>query len=167
MIARHHEPEPSVSTAAGVGVALAGVVFVGAGLWGRREARTALARERVRYPGDASPAPVTSPARARSLAEFIRQSTVDATGGRTYAEIEPYLDANGSPTGEAAQAAKDERTGEPLSNPEAALWIQSTTLQSALMQAYMAFRLSEAMAGLGAALVAAGMGIAFAGGRGG
>jgi hypothetical protein len=103
-----------------------------------------------------------SPRRARSLAEFIRQTRVDATGGRTYAEIEPYLDANGSPTGDAAQAAKDERTGQLLSNPEASLWIQSTTLQSALMQAYMAFRLSEAMAGLGAALVTAGIGIASA-----
>jgi hypothetical protein len=93
------EPEPSVSTAAGIGVALAGAVFLGAGLWGRREARLTLGRERVRYPGEASPAPVMSPRRARSLAEFIRQTRVDATGGRTYAEIEPYLDASGSPPG--------------------------------------------------------------------
>jgi hypothetical protein len=33
------------------------------------------------------------------------------------------------------------------------------------MQAYMAFRLSEATAGIGAALVVAGIGIAAAGGR--
>ena len=162
----HNGPGPSISTVAGAGVALVGAVFVGAGLWGRRTARAALARERVRYPGDASPALVRSPGRARSLAEIIRQATVDATGGRTYAEIEPYVDADGTPTGDAAQAATDDRTGQPLPNPDASLWIQSTTLQSALMQAYIAFRLSEAMAGLGTALVAAGIGIASAGGRG-
>ena len=79
----------------------------------------------------------------------------DATAGRTYAQIEPYLDSGGAPTADSADAAKDERTGQPLANPDASLWIQSTTLQSALMQAYMAFRVSESTAALGAAEAAA------------
>ena len=110
-------------------------------------------------------AEVTSAGRARSLADFIRQSTVDATAGRTYAEIEPYLDAGGAPTADSASAARDDRTGQPLANPDASLWIQSTTLQTALMQAYMAFRVSESTAALGAVLVAAGGGLAAAGRR--
>ena len=108
---------------------------------------------------------MTSAGRARSLAEFIRQSTVDATAGLTYAQIEPYLDSNGTPTADSASAARDERTGQPLANPDASLWIQSTTLQTALMQAYMAFRVSESTAALGAAILAVGAGLAAAGRR--
>jgi hypothetical protein len=47
-----------------------------------------------------------------------------------------------------------------VANPDVDLWMQSTTLQTALMQAYMAFRLSDLMLGLGGALVLAGSGIA-------
>ncbi|MGH3143811.1 MAG: hypothetical protein ACRDO9_11890 [Gaiellales bacterium] len=80
-------------------------------------------------------------------------------------EIEPYLDTGGTPTADSANAARDERTGQPLANPDASLWIQSTTLQTALMQAYMAFRVSESTAALGVVLVAAGAGLAAAGRR--
>ena len=52
-----------------------------------------------------------------------------------------------------------------MENPDHELWIQSTTLQSALLQAYMAFRLSELTVALGAALAAAGVGLAAAGHR--
>ena len=156
----------SVATAAGFAVGLAGLVFVGTGLWGRREVGRALAEERILHPAlPAGDATVTSASRARSLAEFIRQSTVDATAGRTYAQIEPYLDSGGAPTADSANAARDERTGQPLANPDASLWIQSTTLQTALMQAYMAFRVSESTAALGAVLLAAGAGLAAAGRR--
>jgi hypothetical protein len=156
----------SVEAAAGFAVGLAGLVFVGTGLWGRREVRRALARERILHPAlpDARSA-VTSASRARSLAELIRQSTVDATAGRTYAEIEPYLDAGGAPTADSANAALDERTGQPVANPDASLWMQSTTLQTALMQAYMAFRVSESTVALGAVLVVAGAGLAASGRR--
>jgi hypothetical protein len=147
-------------------VGLAGLVFIGTGLWGRREVRQALARERIVHPGlPEGDAQVTSAGRARSLAELIRQSTIDATGGRTYAEIEPYLDTRGRPTADSESAARDERTGRPLVNPDAALWIQSTTLQNALMQAYIAFRVSESTTALGGVLVAAGAGLAAAGRR--
>jgi hypothetical protein len=153
-------------TAAGLAVGLAGFVFIGTGLWGHREVRRALARERILHPGlPEGCAAVTSATRARALAEFIRQSTIDATAGRTYAEIEPYLDSGGTPTADSASAAKDERTGQPLMNPDASLWIQSTTLQTALMQAYMAFRVSESTAALGAVLIAAGAGLAASGRR--
>jgi hypothetical protein len=155
-----------VETVGGNAVSLAGLVFVGIGLWGRREARRALARERILHPAlPEGRAAVTSAGRARSLAEFIRQATVDATAGRTYAEIEPYLDANGTPTADSANAAKDERTGQPLANPDASLWIQSTTVQTALVQAYMAFRMSESMIAVGAVLAVAGAGLAATGRR--
>lgn len=99
------------------------------------------------------------------MAEFIRRNTVDAAGGRTYAETDPYVDAGGRPTPDRGLAAKDERTGQPVENPDHALWIQSTALQTALMQAYVALRLAELTVALGASFAAAGAGIAAAGRR--
>ena len=146
---------------------LIGAAFVGVGLWGRRETSRALARERIEDPAGSaqSAAPVTTAAAARSAAELIRRNTLAATGDRTYAEIDPYLDPEGRPTSDAAAAAKDERTGAPVENPDHDLWIQSTTLQSALLQAYMAFRLSDLTVALGAALSVAGVGLVAAGRR--
>jgi hypothetical protein len=166
MMSSRVEGRSPVARRTGLAVGLVGAGFVGGGVWGRREAARALARERILHPGEGGRA-VASAGSARSLAEFIRRSTVDATGGRTFAEIEPYVDAAGTPTGDRERAARDARTGAPAENPDHDLWIQSTTLQTALMQAYMAFRISDAMAGLGAALVAVGFGLAAAGRRGG
>lgn len=153
--------------ATGLAVGSAGVGFIGVGLWGRREARRALTRERVVSGNNASAqnAFLASAGRARSMAELIRRNTVEATSGRTYAEIDPYLDAHRNTTPDAEHAAKDERTGEPIENPDHALWIQSTTLQTALMQAYMAFRLSDLTVALGASFVAVGIGLASMGRR--
>jgi hypothetical protein len=57
----------------------------------------------------------------------------------------------------------DERTTLPVENPAVKLWLQSTTLQTALMQAYLAFRLAELTAGLGAAFLAVGAALAATG----
>ena len=146
---------------------MAGAGFVAAGLWARREVRLALARERiVSVPEAGRPsAPVTTGAAARSLAEVIRKNTVEATGGLTYAEVDPYIDAEGNSTADSARAANDERSGQPLENPDHDLWVQSTTLQVALMQAYVASRLAELTVALGASLVTVGVGLAAAGRR--
>lgn len=150
--------------AVGAAVALTGVGFVGVGLWGRREVARALARERIVAAGAEPPnGPVATAAGARSLAEFIRGNTIKATGGRTYAEIGAYVGEDGQPTSDAAVALTDERTGAPVENPDHDLWIQATTLQTALMQAYTAFRLSELTVGLGASFVGIGIGLAAAG----
>ena len=163
MIASADSGGSPLLTATGAAVGLAGLVFVGVGLWARREAARALAQERISSPLDETQ--VTSGAGARSLAEFIRRNTLEATGGRTYAEVDAYLDAHGRPTPDSAVAVKDELTGRPVENPDHDLWIQSTTLQSALMQAYMASRLAELTVALGAAFVAVGAGLASAGRR--
>ena len=152
-------------SAAGVAVGLAGVGFIGAGLWARREVRLALARERiVSVPEAERPsAPVTTGAAARSLAEVIRRNTVEATGGNTYAQVAPYVDAEGNPTSDSARAAKDERSGQLIENPDHNLWVQSTTLQVALMQAYVASRLAELTIAMGASRFTVGVGLAAAG----
>ena len=156
-------------TAAGFGVGLAGVVFTLAGLWARREVGHALAEERILDPQRAGSTDqlVTTGAAARSMAEFIRKNTLAATSGRTYAETDAYVDEGGTPTSDVERAVRDERTGTPIEHPDHALWIQSTTLQTALMQAYVASRLAELTVALGASFVAVGIGLAAAGRRSG
>jgi hypothetical protein len=147
--------------ATGIAVGLAGIGCVGVGLWGRREVRRALTQERIVAGPDAGGPRglAVTGASARSMAEFIRRNTLEATGGRIYVDTDPYVDAEGKPTSDATRAAKDERTGAPLENPDHDLWIQSTTLQTALMQAYMGFRLSELTIALGVSLAVAGLGL--------
>ena len=155
----------SLPTVAGVAAGLAGGAFIGVGLWGRREVVRALALERVADDSESGPpdAVLANATGARSMAERIRQSTIEATGGRTYAETAPYVDADGEPTFETARALRDERTGQPVENPDHDLWIQSRTLQVALMQAYTAFRLAELTVALGVSFVGVGVGLAAAG----
>ena len=145
----------------GISTVVAGAGLVGVGLWARREVRTTLARERIVSSSGtgAEGTTVVCGTAARSLAELIRRSTLESADGRTYAETEPYLDCDGKPTSNREDALLDERTGEPLENPQHALWLQATTLQTALVQAYMGSRIAELTIGLGTALVAAGTGV--------
>ena len=140
----------------GIGVMLVGLGVAGVGLRSRKDVRRGLEQERIVAPGGSS---VSTASAARALAETIRQQTLGSAGGRTYAETDPYLGEDGSTTSDAANAMRNEVTGKPVDNPEVVLWIQSMTLQTALMQAYMAFRVSDLMLGLGGALVLAGTGI--------
>ncbi len=159
MLARRARADSPVQRTASAAVGLAGAGFVAVGLWARHDVRRTLAQERVSADGEGGPR-VASAAGARALAELIRRNTLEATGGQTYAEVEPYLDVEGRPTSDRARAATNELTRQPVENPDHALWIESTALQTALIQAYVAFRLAELTVALGAAFVAAGAGLA-------
>jgi hypothetical protein len=62
-------------------------------LWARRAVRRALEREQIVSTPDATPPNelVAGARAARSMAEVVRRNTADATGGRAYAEIDPYV----------------------------------------------------------------------------
>jgi hypothetical protein len=150
--------EACATRAAGVSTLAAGLGLIGVGLWARRDVRRGLERERITSIPDSTP--VIDAAAARSMAEVIRENTLTATGGKTYGETPAYVDAEGRPTPERAAAAADALTGNPVESPEHALWIQSTALQTALMQAYLAQRLAELTVGLGAIFVGVGGGLA-------
>ena len=147
---------PGTASAAAVG--LVGIGLVGAGLWAWRDVARTLARERIVLGPDRER--VVSAAAARSLAESIRASTLETTGGRTYSETPAYLGVDGARTSDVALAAREDGTGHPVENPHVALWLRATTLQTALMQAYLAFRLAELTAGLGVSLAIVGAGLA-------
>jgi hypothetical protein len=152
---------------AGAATLTAGLGLLGVGLWARADVKRALARERIVSTPSAKPSStlVTGAGAARSMAEVIRDNTLASTGGKTYGEVPPYVDAEGHPTGDKDRAATDPLTGEALESPEHALWVQSTALQTALMQAYLAQRLAELTAGLGAIFVGIGAGLAAASSR--
>jgi hypothetical protein len=145
-------------SASGAAVGLVGLGLVGIGLWARRDVARTLARERIVFGPDRKP--VVSAATARALAESIRASTLETTGGRTYSETPSYVGIDGEPTFDLSLAARDDGTGRSVENPHVGLWMQATTLQTALMQAYLAFRLAELTAGLGATLAVVGAGLA-------
>lgn len=69
------------------------------------------------------------------------------------------MTARAEPEGSSALAA----TGQAVANSEHDLWIQSTALQTALLQAYLAARLAELTVALGLTFVAIGGGLAAAG----
>ena len=146
----------------GTVVALAGLSLVAVGIWARSTVTRTLERERIVSTPDARPpsARVTSGAGARAMAEVIRRNALEAAGGRTYSETEAYLDADGNPTSDRVEARKDERTGQPVENPDHALWLQATTLETALMQAYLASSLAHLTIALGGTLAVAGAGVA-------
>ena len=144
--------------APGAAVGLVGLGLVGVGLWARRDVARTLARERIVFGAERTL--VVSAATARALAESIRASTLETTGGRTYSETPAYVGADGEPTSDTSLAAREDGTGRPLENPHVALWLQATTLQTALMQAYLAYRLAELTTGLGASLAIVGAGLA-------
>ncbi len=142
---------------AGAGVAVSGLGLLALGAWARREVRLGLARERISAPGGGA---VEDAGSARALAELIREQTLESTGGTTYSEAGEYLAEDGSSTSDVTKALTDETTGAPVKNPDVELWLRSTTLQTALMQAYLAFRISDLMLAVGGALTLAGAGIA-------
>ena len=77
----------------------------------------------------ASPARRSTPARKREcFASYMRIHALEATGGQTYAEMGRFLDANGKPTSDESQAAKDPKTGQPVENGLRNLWVTETSL---------------------------------------
>lgn len=77
------------------------------------------------------------------------------------AETDAYL-ATDSTTSEEARALTDERTGQPVANPDYELWIGRRRCRRRSCRRTFAFRLADLSALLGGALVAAGVGIASA-----
>src|SRR5215218_173543 len=75
---------------------------------------------------------ITNGADAKCFASYMRIHALEATGGRTYAQMPQYATADGKGTDVAAEAVKDPKSGQPQSNPARQIWISETALSTAL-----------------------------------
>ncbi|MDT0466438.1 hypothetical protein [Streptomyces gibsoniae] len=135
-----------------VGAALmaAGPVMLVQGRKGRKEIRSELAAQKIRFPGHGLPDHFTPFAgqsvetgpQAHAYAELIKDHVVKATGGRTYSEITEELHATGNDDEKLAQLRQTAFMGE--------------TLRGSLLSAYQAWHLTTLVTGLGGALTGLG-----------
>jgi len=96
--------------------------------------------------------------KARCFASYMRIHALEATGGQTYAQMGRFLDANGKPTSDESQAAKDPKTGQPVENGLRNLWVTETSLSTALNVSYFAERVGVFGMVMGIALLLTGIG---------
>ena len=135
-----------------------GAVVIGAN--GHNRVGTELAREQIVGTPDSSIAgqKVDTGAEAQVFAKVMREHTLEATGGKTYAQMPQYLTADGKGTADKAAAAKDPKTGAPVSNPARTIWITETALTTALNTAYFAESMATFVIAMGFALLLTGIG---------
>jgi hypothetical protein len=96
--------------------------------------------------------------KARVFAQYMRIHTLESTGGETYAQMGRYVTPSGKDTNDAAAAAKDPKTGQPVANGKRDIWVTETALTTALNMSYMAQQLALFSLVIGIALVLSGFG---------
>ena len=130
------------------------------GLDARDQVRSELAREQiVGTPDSTIPNQlVNTGSEAQAFAAVIRKHTLEATSGKTYAQMPRYLDAAGKGTNNEKAAAKDPNSGGPLANPARNIWVTSTALSTALNTAYFAESTATFVTVIGIALLLTGIG---------
>lgn len=101
---------------------------------------------------------VDSGANAKCFAEYMRIHALEATGGRTYAEMGQYLTAAGKETSDKAEAAKDPKSGQPVPNAARNVWVTETALTTALNTSFFAQRVALFSIIMGIALLLTGIG---------
>ena len=94
---------------------------------------------------------------ARCFASYMRIHALEASGGKTYAEMPRFATEDGKGTNDAEQAQKD-ANGQPVSNAARDLWVTETALATALNVSYMADQLGNFGIVVGIALILAGAG---------
>ena len=88
----------------------------------------------------------------------MRIHTFEATGGKTYSQMGRYLTASGKDTNDAALAAKDAKTGQPVENAARNLWVTETALTNALNTSFFAEQVALFGIVVGVALLLVGIG---------
>ena len=93
---------------------------------------------------------------ARAFSQYMRIHALEATGGKTYAEMPRFATADGKGTNDAAKALQ--ANGQPVANAARDIWVTETALSTALNVSYMAGQLSLFSIVIGVALLLAGVG---------
>lgn len=100
--------------------------------------------------------PINSGDRAHAFAGYMRIHALEATGGKTYAQMPRYATADGKGTNDPNQALKV--NGQPQDNGARQVWITETALATALQSSYMASQLALFAIVVGVALLLTGVG---------
>jgi hypothetical protein len=100
---------------------------------------------------------VDNGSKAKCFAEYMRVHALEATGGKTYAEMPRFATADGKGTNE-AEAAQKRPDGSPMDNPARAIWITETALSTALNTSYFAQQVGLFSIIMGVALLLTGIG---------
>ena len=137
-----------------------GAGSIALGAWGVNEVRDSLAREKIVGTPDSSipGQKVDTGSEAKAFASVMRKHALEATDGRTYAEMGRFIDAQGNETNDEEAAAKDPKTGQPVANSARNLWVTETSLSTALNMAYLGERVSVFGIVMGIALLLTGIG---------
>ncbi len=150
-----------------IALVIVGLVFIGGGIYtmvqgfnAKAEVRAQLVSQNITTTEDAEipNALVDDAATAHAMANIIGVHALEATGGKTYAEMGRFLAADGSDTSDEAAALKDSE-GNPVPNPLRNVAFQASALQSMLHTSHMAFNVADLVIGLGALIVVLGLAV--------
>src|SRR5919199_4780264 len=118
-----------------------GIGSLAMGVSGRDQVRSDLAREQIVGTPDMAGVAnqkIDTGSRAHDFAAGMRKHTLEATRGKTYAQMPRYMGKNGQPTNDEKAAAIDPKSGKPQDNPARQIWVTETALSTALNTAYFA-----------------------------
>lgn len=101
---------------------------------------------------------IANGADAKCFASYMRIHALEATGGKTYAQMPQYATADGKGTSVATEAVKDPKTGAPQSNQARQVWINETALSTALNTSFFAASVGLFAIVMGIALLLSGIG---------
>ena len=141
---------------AGVLLIVAGALWIWQGVDGRDETQETISREQIVGTPDMSPEeiqagiaesgvtiddiptcdvadePITTGDEARCFADYMRVHALESTGGKTFSQMGRFLDEEGNEAFSEEDAAKDPKTGLPVSNPARETWITQRALATGL-----------------------------------
>jgi len=100
---------------------------------------------------------ITTGAKARVFAEYMRIHALEATGGQTYSQMPRYATADGKGTNDPTAALKG-KTGQPMDNAARDIWVTETALSTALNSSYLAENVALFSMVIGIALLLTGIG---------
>ena len=101
---------------------------------------------------------ITNGSEAKCFASYMRVHALEATGGKTFAQMPQFATADGKGTDVPTQAAKDPKTGLPQSNAARQVWVTQTALGTALNTSFFASSVGLFAIVMGAALLLTGVG---------
>jgi hypothetical protein len=162
---------------AGTLLIVAGALWIWQGVAARDEVQETISREQITGTPDMRPEdvpaglvedpptcevadePITTGEEARCFAEYMRVHALEGTGGKTFAQIGRFLDAEGNETFSEEDAATDPKTGAPVSNPTRELWVTQRALATGLELAFVGEQVSLFSIATGGLFVVIGVGL--------